>query len=71
MEHQNIQTLILKEGKFFRNQTNDNGPNEKLTSHYNEVNYVWIMKYVTKTFLPHHMISLFVEVWGAFKVSSG
>ena len=71
MMFQKLQPFVLKVFESINFHTNDNGPNEKLTSHYNEVNYVWIMKYVTKTFLPHHMISLFVEVWGAFKVSSG
>ena len=71
MECQNIQPFVLKSGDSTKYYPNDNGPNTKMKYLYNEVKYVWILKYGTTTFLPHHMNSLLVEAWDAFKVSWG
>ena len=38
MENQNIQLLTLREGKSGNVQKNDNVPNDKLKSHYNDGN---------------------------------
>ena len=38
IECQNIQPFVLKTGNSFNDQTNDNVPNTKLKSLYNEVN---------------------------------
>ena len=53
MDHQNIRPFILKAGNSVNYQTNDNGPNSKLKSLYNEMKSTWMLKYGTKTFLPH------------------
>ena len=71
MDHQNSQPFTLKLGESVNNQTNDNGPNEKLKSHYNELKSVWILKYGTTKFLPQNTNSILVEAWDACKVSSG
>ena len=53
MDRQNIQLLILKSGNSINDQPNDNGPNYKLKYIYNEVKYVWMLKYgTTKHYLP-------------------
>ena len=70
MEHWTIQPFILKTGKFLNNQTNDNVPNFKLKSHYNEVKYVWILKYRMTNCLPQQIKSILVIAWDAFNVSS-
>ena len=59
----------MKEEDYTNNQTNDNAPNSKLKSLYNEVKAEWILNYETTTFLPHHMKSIFVEAWNAFNFS--
>ena len=45
MECQNTQTFILKAGNSTNDRPNDNEPNAKLKSIYNEVKYVWMLKY--------------------------
>ena len=64
-----IQTFIPKAGDSVNDQPNGNGPNTKLKSLYNDLNYAWIMKYGMKMFLPQHMNSILVESWDTFKVS--
>ena len=61
MDRQNIQLLILKSGNSINDQPNDNGPNYKLKYIYNEVKYVWMLKYGTTKHLPHHINSILVE----------
>ena len=67
----NIQPFFLKPDDSINNQPNYNGPNYKLKSLYNVVKSVWMLKYRTTKFLPHHMNYVFVEAWDAFKMSSG
>ena len=69
-EDQNIQPLFLKRGDYENNQLNDNVLNAKLMSHYNDTKASWMLKYVTKNILPHHMKSIFLEAWDTFKVFS-
>ena len=65
----NIQPFILKAGDYVNDQPNDNGPNAKLKSLYNEMKSAWMLKYSMTKFLPHHMESILVEEWDTFKVS--
>ena len=67
----NIQPFVLKSGNSINNQTKYNDPIVKLKSLYNVVKSVWMLKYGTKTFSPHHMNSVLVESWDAFKMSAG
>ena len=57
MYHQNIQPFILKTGNSLNNQPNDDGPNSKPKSHYNEVKSMWMMKYMMKKVFtsPHEL----------------
>ena len=71
MDHQNIQPFILKAGDSGNDQPNDNGQNFKLKSIYNEAKSEWMLKYRTANFSPHHMNTILVESWDAFRVSSG
>ena len=71
MQSKNIQPFILKAGYSINDQPNDNGPNSTLKALYNILKAKWILKYGTTRFQPHHMNSILVEAWGAFKVSSG
>ena len=71
MQSKNIQLLILKLGDSINNQPNDNGPNSTLKALYNVSKDKWMLKYGTTRFQPHHMNSVLVEEWDAFKVSSG
>ena len=57
-EHRNIQPLILKLGDSVNNHTNDNRPNYKLNSLYNEMKYVWMLKYGTICFTSPHELHL-------------
>ena len=50
MDNQNIQPFILKSVESINNHPNDNGPNSKLKSLYNEVNFVLMLKYGTIIF---------------------
>ena len=61
----------MKSGDYFNEHPNDNGPNEKLKSLYNEMKSECMLKYGTPKHLPHHMISILVESLDAFKVSDG
>ena len=61
MGRQNIRPFVLKAGDSVNDQTNDNGPNSKLKSLYNEVKAVCMLKYGTKTFLTQHMNSFLVQ----------
>ena len=70
-EKKNIQTFILKLGDYLNDQPNDNGPNSKLKALYNMPKAKWMLNYGTTRFQPHHMKSVLVEIWEAFKVSSG
>ena len=70
MERQKIQPFVLKSGNYVSAQTNDNGLNVGLNSLYNYLKAVWMMKYGTKTFLPHPVKSVLVESWESFKVSA-
>ena len=45
MECQNTQPFVLKAGNSTNDRPNDNEPNAKLKSIYNEVKYVWMLKY--------------------------
>ena len=55
MERQNIQPFILKSGDSVNDQRNNNGPNAKLKSLYNEVKSAWMLKYGTTKMSPHYM----------------
>ena len=70
MEYQKIQPFILKSGDSNKYHSNDNLPNTKLKSCYNEVKSMWMLKYWTTKLLPHYMNSILVEAWDAFKVSA-
>ena len=50
MELQNIQLFILKVGDSVNDQPNDNESGDKLKSLYNEVNFLWVLKYGTTIF---------------------
>ena len=71
MQGGGIQPFILKAGDSINNQTNDNGPDSKLKALYNISRAKWILKYGNTRFQPHHMNSVLVEMWEAFKLSSG
>ena len=71
MKCRNIQPFARKSGDSTNDHPNDNDPNAKLKSLYNVAKSAWMMKYFTKTFLPHHMNSVLLEAWDAFKVSAG
>ena len=71
MKHHKIQPFILKAGNSVNYHPNDNGPNVKIKSHYNEVKSAWILKYRNYFFKSHHMNSILVEAWNAFMVSAG
>ena len=62
MEDRYIQPFVLKSVEYGNDQSNDNGPNYKLKSHYNDANSSWMLKYGTIKFLPHHMNSILVEL---------
>ena len=69
MKIKNTQPFILKAGDSINDQPNDNGPNSKLKALYNISKDKWMLKYGTTRFQPHHMNSVLVEAWEAFKVS--
>ena len=71
MEDENIQPLLLKSINSGNYHPNYNGTNVKLKSCLNNAKSTWILKYGTTQFFPHHVNSIFMEVRGAFKVSSG
>ena len=71
MQSKNIQPFILKVGDSINDQPNDNGLNSTLKDLYNISKAKWTMKYGTTRFQPHHMNSVLVEAWDAFKVLSG
>ena len=71
MQSKNIQPFILKAGDSINNQPNNNGPNSKLKALYNRLKAKWMLNYGTTRLQPHHMNSVLVESWDAFKVSSG
>ena len=71
MRIKNIQPFILEAGDSINDHPNDNGPNSKLKALYNILKAKWILKYGTTRFQPHHMNSVLVETWEAFKVSYG
>ena len=47
MDHQNIQTFIMKLGDSVNEQPNYNGTNSKFKSLYNEAKNMWMLKYGT------------------------
>ena len=71
MEHQNIQPFLPKSGNSINNQNNDNGPDTKMMSLYNQEKSEWMLKYWTTIMLPHHMNSILVGAWDALKMSYG
>ena len=71
MKIKNIHPFILKAGDSINDQINDNGPNSKMKALYNILKAKWMLKYGTTRFQPHHMNSVLVEAWEAFKVSYG
>ena len=71
IQSKNIQPFILKAGYPINDQPKDNGPNSTLKTLYNILKAKWMLKYGTIRFQPHHMNSVLVEAWYAFKVSSG
>ena len=71
MQSKNIQPFILKAGDSINDHTNDNGPNSTLKALYNIYKAKWMLNYGTTSFQPHHMTSVLVEAWDAFKVSYG
>ena len=71
MMYKNIQPFVIKSCESINDQPNYNGPNDKLKSLCNVEKSVWIMKYGTTKFSPHHMNFVLVEVWYAFKMSAG
>ena len=70
MEDRNIQPFALKSGDSGNDQPNENGPNVKLKSRYNDAKVSWMLNYGMEKFLPRRMNSILVEAWGAFKVST-
>ena len=66
----NIQPFVLKSNDSINDHSNDNEPNAKLKSLYNVAKSVWMLKYGIKTFSPHRMNSVLIEVWDDFKMSS-
>ena len=50
MGRQNIQPFVLKAGDSVNDQPNNNGPNSKIKSLYNEVKDAWMLKYGKKSF---------------------
>ena len=71
MVYKKIQPFVIKSGDYINDQTNDNVPNTKLKSIYNVKKSAWMLKYGTTKFSPHHMKSVLVEAWYAFKMSAG
>ena len=71
IQSKKINPFILKAGDSINDQTNENGPNSKLKALYNISKAKWMLKYVTMRFQPHHMNSVLIESWEAFKVSHG
>ena len=71
MQMKNIQPFILKADDSINDQINDNGPNSKMKALYNILKAKWMLKYGTTRFQPHHMNSVLIESWEAFKVSHG
>ena len=65
----NIQPFVIKYGYYINDQPNDNGTNAKLKSLYNLAKIVCMLKYGMTKFSPHHMNSVLVEAWDAFKMS--
>ena len=55
MYHLNIKLSILKSGNSVNDQPNDNGSNSKLKFFYNEVKYVWMLRYGTPKLLTRHI----------------
>ena len=70
MQSKNIQPFILKLGDSINDQPNDNGPNSTLKALYNRSKAKWMVKYGTTRFQTHHMNSVLVKAWNAFKVAS-
>ena len=58
MKCRKIQPFLLKAYDSIKDQTNNNGPNEKLKYLYNVTKSTWMLKYGTKKFLPRHMNSV-------------
>ena len=71
MEYQNIQPFILKSGDSTKYHSNDNLPNTKLKSCYNEVKSMWMLKNGKTNCLTHHMKYLVIKAYGAFKIPAG
>ena len=57
IEDHKIQPLVLESGDSGNDQTNNNGPDEKL----NDVKASWIINDKTTKILPHHMKFILVE----------
>ena len=55
MDLQNIKSFVLKAGDPTNDQPNDNVPNSKLKSLYNEAKATWMLKYKMTKFLSYHM----------------
>ena len=66
MDQQNIQPFR----NYGNGQNNDIRPNAKHKSHCSDATLAWLLKYGTTQILPHHMNSILMESWDAFKVSS-
>ena len=66
-----IQPFVLKSGNSINDQPNGNGQDSKLKSLYNVEKIMCMLKYGTTTYSPHHMSSILVESWDAFKMSAG
>ena len=71
MDGRYIQPSVLKAGDFGNDRPNDNGPNAILKSLYNGAKESCMLNYGTTKKLSHHMKSILVEAWDAFKVSTG
>ena len=68
MVYKNIQSFVIKSGDSINDQPNYNGPNDELKSLCNVEKSVWMIKYGTTKFSPHHMNFVLVEVRYAFKI---
>ena len=71
MTWKNIQPFVLKSGDSINDQPKYNDKNYKLESLYNVAKIVWMPKYGTIKFSPHHMNSVLVESWDPFNMSAG
>ena len=63
-------TFVPESVNSINDQPNVNVPNAKLKYIYNVEKSAWMLKYGMKRFSPHHINSVLVEAWDAFKMST-